>query len=151
MAIDLDMRFSNAQAITGSAISDNVIDLKVAGRNFGTGPRPLYLDGRVTTAFTDTGNNSTADIIVQSSPYVALNSSLTNTTVGQIATNAAVGDRPAGWPIALPSLQGDKQYLGLYYSVSGGNFSTGAFTCWLTPDPDLWDAKAVGYTGPSTT
>lgn len=149
MPIDQSMLFSSAQAVTNAAISANVIDLGAA-RHFGVGPRPLYLDARVTTQFADTGNNSTLDIIVQSSPYVGINSSITNTTVGYVATNAAVGDRPVGFPVALPAGNADKQYLALYYSPVGGDFSAGAITAWITADPDLWDAKPVGYTGPTT-
>ncbi len=150
MAIDQHMLLCNAQAVTNAAISGNVIDLGAAGRLFGVGVRPLYIDGRVTTTFADTGNNSTLDIIVQSSPYAGLNSSITNTTVGYVATNAAAGDRPVGFPIPLPAGNADKQYLGLYLNPVGGDFSAGAVTIWLTPDPDLWDAKPVGYTGPTT-
>jgi len=147
MAIDQDLLLCSAQAITGSAVSDNVIDTSAAASRPGTGPRPLYVDLRVTEAFTDSGNNSTADVIIQSSPYAALNSSLTNTTIGQIATNAAVGDRVIAM---IPPSAVDKQYYGLYFSVAGGNFTTGKVTAWVTPDQDLRRDFTLGYTGPTT-
>jgi hypothetical protein len=146
MAIDQLMLLYSNTAITG-AVNSDIIPLSAA-RQFGTGARPLYIDGRVTVAFTDTGDNSSAVLIVQSSPYEAFNSAITNTTVLDIATNAAVGARLG--PIALPALGANCAFLRLTTSVAGGNFTAGSITAWLTPDPELYTAQPVGWTGPST-
>jgi hypothetical protein len=147
MPIDQLDYFSNAQAITGDVISDNVISIGSAYARPGTGPRPLYIVVQTTTAFTDTGNNSTATVTFQTDTAANMSVSNTNTTIGTIATNSAVGDRIVA---LLPPIPGDKAFMGLYYTVAGGNFSTGAVSAWITPDPDLWSAKPAGWTGPST-
>jgi len=148
MAIDQLMLFYSANSVVVATNSD-IIPLS-ATRQFGTGARPLYIDGRVTTTFSDSGSNSTGTITLQTCPYEAFNSSITNTVVGTIATNAAVGSRPTGWPIALPSLGANQAFLRLTTANAGGDFSTGAMTAWLTPDPEIWTAQPVGWTGPST-
>lgn len=144
MAIDqLMLLFSNT-AITGDTNSD-IMDLGTT-RQFGNGPVPLYLDVRCTVAFTDTGNNSTAVIQCQSSPYEAFNSSITNTTCATIPTNMAVGDRLL---FQIPPLAADKRYFRVATVTSGGNFSTGSLTAWVTPNPEVYSAQPVGWTGPS--
>jgi hypothetical protein len=150
MPIDQQGIYSNAQAITANAISDNVID---HGSNYadpGVGPRALYVEGIVTTTFSDSGNNSTGSVIFQQSPYVGINSSITNTTIGTIATNAAANTRLGPW--LLPPIKGTtNRYSALYYSMAGGDFSAGAVSLWITADPRNWAAQPVNYTGPSTT
>ncbi len=147
MPIDQLDVFCSTQAITANAISDNVIDIGSAYARHGVGPRPLYIVVQTTTLFADTGNNSTGSVLYQTSPYVGINSSITNTTIGTIATNSAVGDRIVA---LLPPVPGDNRYAALYFVMSGGDFSAGAVTAWVTPDPDLWAAKPAGWTGPTT-
>lgn len=147
MAIDQLMLFYSNTAITGDTNSD-IIPLATT-RQFGTGARPLYIDGRCIATFSDSDNNSTAVVVCQSSPYEAFNSSITNTTLMTIANNTVAGTRIG--PIALPALGADKAFLRLTTVVSGGNFSTGTVTMWLTPDPEIWTAQPVGWTGPNLT
>lgn len=146
MAIDQNGIYCTALAITGDTNSNNVID-HGANTYHGIGPRPLYIPILVTEAFTDAGDNSTADVVFQSSRYEAFNSSITNTVIAKIGTNTATGLMAC--PI-MPPLGQDQQYSRLTTVVSGGNFSTGKITAWLTPDPDLVKNKPLGYTGPST-
>lgn len=146
MSIDQLMLFYSNTAVL-SDINSDIIPL-TAARQFGNGARPLYIDGRVTVAFTDSGNNSTSVVQVQSSPYEAFNSSINNTTLVTIPTNAAVGDRIG--PVALPPLSANAAYLRLSTVTAGGNFTTGSITMWLTPDPEIYTAQPVGWTGPST-
>jgi hypothetical protein len=144
MAIDqLMLLFSNT-SVVGDTNSD-IIPLATT-RQFGNGAQPLYIDMRVTVAFTDSGNNSTAVIQCQSSPYEAFNSSITNTTCATIATNAAVGDRLL---FQIPPLAADKAFFRLSTVTAGGNFTTGSVTAWVTPNPEVWSAQPVGWTGPS--
>jgi hypothetical protein len=148
MAIDQDLLLASNTAVVGNALVGNVIDFVSAKVCPGVGPRPLYLDGRVTATFTDAGDNSSATLYLQTSPYEAINSVTTNTAVGVIATNAAIGDRIG--PFALPPLTTTERYGSLYSVVAGGNFTTGSVTVWLTPDIDARRDFPVGYTGPST-
>ncbi len=146
MPIDQNEIYCSGLAITGDTNSNNVID-HGANTYHGTGPRPLYIPIVVTEAFTDTGDNSTADIVFQSSQYEAFNSSITNTVIAKIATNQATG--LLAQPI-MPVLGQDQRYSRLTTTVSGGNFSAGKISAWLTPDPDAWKPKPLGYTGPTT-
>lgn len=146
MPIDQNEIYCSGLAITGDTNSNNVIDHS-ANTYHGVGPRPLYIPLLVTEAFTDTGDNSTADIVFQSSQYEAFNSSITNTVIGKIATNQATGY--IGFPI-MPPLGQDQRYSRLTTVVSGGNFSTGKISAWVVADLDVWKAKALGYTGPTT-
>jgi hypothetical protein len=148
MAIDQDLLFASNVAITGDALVGDVVDLVTKYVRPGVGPRPLYIDGRVSAAFTDTGNNSTATLYLQTSPYAAINSVTTNTAIGTIATNAAIGDRIG--PFTIPPLTTTDRYMGIYAVTAGGNFSTGSVTIWATPDIDARVDFPVGWTGPST-
>lgn len=146
MPIDQQDIYCTDLAITGDTNSNNVIDH--GGNTYhGIGPKPLYIPIMVTEAFTDSGNNSTAEIIFSSSQYVGINSSITNTTIGKIPTNAAVG--MLACPI-IPPLGQAAQYSQLSFVVSGGNFTTGKVTAYVTPDPDLVVNKPVGWVGPTT-
>lgn len=148
MAIDQDLLFCSNTAVVGNALIGNVVDLVDADVRPGTGARPLYIDGRVTAAFTDSGDNSTATIYLHTSPYEAINSVTTNTAVGTIATNAAIGDRIG--PFTLPAGVATERYMSLYSVVLNGNFTTGSITAWVTPDLDARRDFAVGWTGPTT-
>lgn len=143
--IDQQDVFSTAQALTGNAISSNVVDLGNAYTRHGVGPRPLYLVVHVTTAFS--GANSTTDVRYSTSPYVGINSSITNTTICTLAANQAVGQVGA---FLLPTVPGDNQFAALNYVVAGSNNTTAGVTAYVTPDPDLYSAKVKNWTGPST-
>lgn len=145
MPIDqLMLLFSNT-SVVGDTNSD-IIDLATT-RQFGLGATPLYLDGVCTVTFDDSGNNSTAVIQCQSSPYEAFNSSITNTTLITIATNTASGTRIG--PVQIPPLAADKRYFRVSTVTSGGNFSNGSITLFVTPNPGIYSAQPVGWTGPS--
>lgn len=142
--IDQYELFSSNQAITGAAISDNIVDLKAA-RHFGTGPRALYAVVHVTVAATDASNNSTVNVYLQTDDNTGFNSATNMGLIGVIPTNAAVG------PIIMPLPPGvaNEQYGALYYDVQGGNFSTLSVTSYATPDVQAWTPLAVAYTGPT--
>ncbi len=148
MPIDQLDVFSTAQAITANAISDNVISIGSAYARHGTGPRPLYIVVQTTTQFADTASNSTAEVVFQVDTAVNMAVANANTVIGTIATNSAVGDRIIA---LLPPIPGDKAFMALYYRMNAsGDFSAGAVTAWITPDPDMWSAKPAGWTGPAT-
>ena len=63
-AIDSNLRFSNDQAITTSAISTNIIDGK-ALRDMARG-QPIYLNVYLTTVFTTAANSLTIQLVSSS-------------------------------------------------------------------------------------
>lgn len=144
--IDVGMRFSNSQTITGAAISENIIDLGAA-REFATGPRPIYVVSVVTEAFTDSGNNSNVTVILQTDSLAAFNSGTNTQTIGVFATNAAIGTILC---VPIGQNNADEQYLALYYDVGGGNHTTGKITSFLSADITSWAPMPKGYVGPNT-
>jgi hypothetical protein len=147
MPIDQQDIYCTDLAITGDTNSNNVID-HGANTFHGIGPRALYIPIYVTEQFADTNDNSSTNIVFQSSQYVGFNSSITNTVIGIIPTNAAVGLLCCP---NMPPLGQDQQFSRLTTGPAvGGNFSAGKITAFVTADPDLVRQKTVGWTGPST-
>jgi hypothetical protein len=62
--VDSNLRFSNEQAITVSAISTNIVDGK-ALRDMGRG-QPVYLNVYLTTVFTTSANSLTIQLVSSS-------------------------------------------------------------------------------------
>lgn len=143
MIMDANLRLSNAQAITAAANSDNTIDLGLAGRDAGNG-KPLYLVTVVTTAFTDSGSDSTLTVSVQGDPTASIVPTKTR-DVFVIPALAAIGDtfisplHPLGAVEAL-------RFMSLKYTPNNGNLTAGAVTSFLTEEPQAWKAYADNYT-----
>lgn len=141
MYVDAQNLFSDAQAITASAVSTNIIDLGSA-RDIGVG-RELYLVVLVDTAFTDAGSDSTVQVDIQTDDNAAFASATTLKTVGTFAALSAVGSR------LIERLNPDlawEQYIRLNYTVANGNLTTGSLTAFLTVDVHAWTAYPIGYT-----
>lgn len=139
MILDANLRFSDAQAITATADSTNIIDQNIAGRDAGTG-KPLYVVVVITTAMTNTG---TVDVALQGDSTSTITPDKTR-SLFVIPAGSAVGDtfiaplHPAGEPEAL-------QYINLKYTVSG-TVSTGNVDAFLVSDIQRWKAYANNYT-----
>jgi hypothetical protein len=141
MYLDAQNLFSDAQAITASAASTNLIDFGSA-RDIGVG-RELYLVVVVDTTFTDAGSDSTVTVTLETDDNEAFSSATAVQTIGTFAALTAAGSRlvarlqpDAGW----------EQYVRAYYTVANGNLTTGALTAFLTTDIQAWTAYPIGYT-----
>lgn len=141
MYVDAQNLFSDAQAITASAASTNLIDFGSA-RDIGVG-RELYLVVVVDVAFTDAGSDSTVAVTVQTDDNAGFASATTVQTIGTFAALTAAGSRlvarlqpDAGW----------EQYVRVYYTVANGDLTTGSLTSFLTTDIQAWTAYPIGYT-----
>jgi len=141
MILDYQNLFSNAQAVTATAVSTNVIDLTVA-RDLGVGSPSLRVWVQVTTAFVSAGGATLA---------VAFQGSVDNSTYTDMASSRtyAVVDLGAGkllLPIMLPRVGGAQAYPLYYrlnYTVATSTFSAGALTAGLVLDVGTEMAK--GY------
>lgn len=139
MILDANLRFSNAQAITATADSSNIIDQKIALRDAGTG-KPVYVIVVVTEAMTNTG---TVLVALQSDSTETMTPDKTR-DLFTIPALSAVGATfvqalmPGG---AVEQLR----YLGLKYTVSG-TVDTGKVKAFLAFDYQMWVAKANNYT-----
>lgn len=131
--------FSDAQAVTADAASD-VLNLK-AIRNIGVGARPLYVVVQCVVAMTDSSSNSTCTVTVETDDAEAFSSATTTQTLGTFAALSPIGTRLE--PMALIA---NEQWVRLKYTMANGNLTTGSFTAFLTPDPQLYTAFADNVT-----
>lgn len=140
MYVDSLLLFSDAQAVTASAASTNVIDLKNA-RDIGTG-EDLYVVCLLDVAMTDSGSDSTVAVSLEGDSTTTFTPDSTKALFTFAATSAAGTVKYAKISpddIAL-------QYAQLRYTVAGGDLSTGSFTAFITKDISKYTAYAAGYT-----
>lgn len=127
MILDLQTMFSDDQAITATAISENVIDLGAAGRDIGNGvPIPLLV--QVTEVF---NTLTSLTITVETSAAAALTSS--NVLFTEVIPLA---DLVVGGKALIETMIKDRgdmlRYLGVRYTVTGTDPTTGQITAGFT-------------------
>lgn len=145
MFVDTQTELSDAQAVTSTAISSNVIDLQAAlggGTNIAGGNTLLdigqgedvYLVVQTAVAITDTGSDATLTVTLES----ATDAGLTSGAVVHLATSALAfaAYSAAGSQILVAKLPvaDYKRYLGVRYTVAAGPFTAGAIDAFLTKD-----------------
>lgn len=145
MILDAFNEFSDAQAVTSTAISANVLNLGPVTdntlRDIGTG-NPMYLIVKTNTAATDTSSDATLTITLESDSTEGLETSPTvhySTGAIAFASFATAGTVLAA--VILPA-GSYEQYLGLRYTVASGPLTAGKFDAFLTKDADLYRAYA---------
>lgn len=147
--IDKRLEFSDAQAVTTTAISDNVYDRKDLGlnpnatENIGA-PALMYLVVQTAEDCTDSGSDATLEVTFES----AENAALTTNPVVHFSTGelAFAEFKDAGTVLAvvpLPAAQ-YKEFIGVRYTVGDGPLTGGAFNAFLTLDPHIWTKYADG-------
>ena len=138
MILDSQTRFSEAQAITTTAISENVLDLRNSASpttvDEGILGEELWLVIKTTAAFTAAGaatltvsleSDSTADLATSATVHYSTDA----IALADLAANSVVAR------IKLPS--GDyERYLGLRYTVATGPMTAGTIEAFLTPNID---------------
>jgi hypothetical protein len=139
---DALMTFSQAQAITAAAESTNYVDLGVA-RNIGVGEN-LYVVTVVTTAFTDSGSNSTLAVDLYGDATANSFTPDGSQRLFVIPALAAAGDTFVAR--ISPGFAGNYRYAEMYYTPAGGDLSTGAVTSFVTTDVAQYASYAKGYT-----
>jgi hypothetical protein len=148
MILDKFLEFSDAQAVTTTAISQNVVDLYPLGgnttRDLGNGEN-VYLIVRTLTAATDTGNDATLTVTFESSAAEGLTAPTVHFSTGALAFAAY---SPAGTEIARLKLPGGnyQRYLGVRYTVTAGPLTGGSFDAFLVKDDQAYRSYAVGST-----
>ncbi len=144
MIMDSLLEFSDAQAVTSTAISENVADLGPVTdntlRDIGTG-EDVYLVITTAVTCTDAGSDSTVDFSLESDSVVGLSSSTVHFSTGALARARYSEAGTVVLAMRLPA--GDyERYLGVRYTVAGGNLSAGAFNAFLTKDAHIYKAYA---------
>lgn len=133
MILDSLNMFSDAQAITASAVSTNSVDLGAAGIDVGTGEN-LYVVLNVDVAFTDSGSDSTVAVTLITDSAAGLNDTpATLQTLGTFAALSAVGTKIIARIQPSASFE---RYLGLQYTLANGNLTTGSISAHLVHGVD---------------
>lgn len=145
MYVDTQLELSDAQAVTSTAISSNVIDLLTTALGAATldsklqpnslvdigAGEDVYLVVSTQTTVTDTSSDATLVITLETDTAVGLGSSTVVASTGTLAfaTYATAGTQV--WVLKLPPFD-YKRYLGIRYTVASGPFTAGAFDAFLT-------------------
>lgn len=152
MAIfDAFLRFSNAQAVTATAVSTDILDL-VNERDIGIGAAELTVAVYTTTALTS-GGSTTLVVALQTAPDSS-GSPGTYITIAQsqsiaIADIAAVGSKVCEIriPATLPQTSANLgRFLRLNYTVAVSDFTAGAFTAYIVGAHDNVPSYPAGVT-----
>lgn len=125
MIIDKFLQVSDAQAVTSSAASTDVIDAGATktsglGRDIGAGEQ-LYMVFTVQEAVAASGS-ATVTFSVQDSAD--------NSSFADVIASAAIGKAslPVGARVVLPLPPGLRRYLRAYYTVGTGPLTAGKFS-----------------------
>lgn len=149
MYVDTQLELSNSQAVTSTAISENVIDILTTGAaaatlgtytgtntllDLGRSNEPMFLVVQTAVTCTDTSSDATLTITLESDDNAGLSSATTHYSSGALAfaTYATAGTRVL--TICLPHGQ-YQRYVGLRYTVASGPLTAGAFDAFITTDP----------------
>ena len=133
MYVDKLLEFSDAQAVTATARSTNIVDFKAAGNDVGTG-RQVWVIIQCDVAMG--GSSPTLDITLETDSVEAMSSATVVSTVAQ-KTALAVGDQ-----IIIPVGPTAERFFSPKYTM-GGSSPTVTLTAFLTDqDPQYWVAKA---------
>lgn len=125
MLIDKENLFSNAQALTATAASTNLIDLGAANRDIGKAN--IRFRAQVDTTFLS-GGSSTLTLALQTDSTSSFGSATALYTSPAIAKASLVAGYVAV-DIAVP--RGVKRYLRVNYTVGTADFTAGALTAFL--------------------
>jgi hypothetical protein len=142
MLIDKELQYSDAQAVTASARSTNVVDHGEA-RELGTG-ETMYHVVAVTTAMTDSSSNSTITATLETDSDEAFGSpTLAVISHDVFAALAAAGTQRMR---QLPVGGVNERYSATYYTTANGDLTTGSFDAFLCHGVHKWKAYADNVT-----
>lgn len=142
MSYDILNRFSNSQSVTSATTqSTDIIDLRVEDRDLGV-TDSLYFKILVTTAFTDTGNDSTLTVVLRGSNNSDFTSASTLQTLGTLPALSAVEERLDA-RVAPGSV--NSRYIRLQYTANNGSLTTGAVSAYLLNSLQAANIHRSGY------
>lgn len=146
MILDVQAEFSDSQVVTASALSTNVYDqqplTRTTTRDLGSGS-DSYLVIQTDTAATAAGA-ATVTITLESADNVGMTGSTVHATAGPFTiAQMAAGQTLTTLPLPYGAY---KQYVALRYNVSTGPLTAGAFSAFITNNPQVYTAYARNYT-----
>lgn len=142
MILDKDLQFSDAQAVTAAAASDNYVDLGVA-RGIGHGENLVFAIS-VDTTFTDSSSNSTLAVTLETDDNTSFSSAATVATLVTIPAVTVAGTK---YFVKLPiaTTVPYERYIRVYFTPANGDLTTGAVSVELVKDADQWTSYASGF------
>ena len=148
---DSQLILADSQAVTSTAISENVIDLNSVGgpnatQNIGVG-EDLYLVVETAVTATDSGSDATLTVSLESDSTADLATSATvhdSTAAIAFADFATAGTRLMA--VKLPEAVSYERYLGVRFTVASGPLTAGAFSAYLVKDVQNVQDYASGFT-----
>lgn len=157
--VDTQAEFSDAQAVTATAISANVLDLQTTGTAgaTATGLNPnaiqdigqgedVYLVVSTAVACTDVGSDATLTVTLESATDAGLSvSPVTHFSTGALPFASFATAGTTFVQIKLPNAD-YRRYLGLRYTVANGPLTAGAFDAYLTKDVQRSRVYRSGFT-----
>jgi hypothetical protein len=124
--VDYNMVFSDAQAVTSTADSTNIIDLGVADANLGEGT-PLNVHIRVNTKCTASGSATVTIQILHGATSGAATTQLWESTAIAKATLVK------NYELVIPLPFTHMQFLKGKYTIATGPLTAGKFDMWIEP------------------
>jgi hypothetical protein len=146
MILDVQAEFSDSQAVTATALSTNVYDqfplTKTLTRDLGAGA-DSYIVLQVDTAATAAGA-ATVTVTLESADNPGMTGSTVHATLGPFTIAQMAAGQTLG---TLPLPYGAyKRYVALRYNVGTGPLTAGAFSAFVTNNPQVYTAYARNYT-----
>lgn len=140
MILDFQNQMSDAQALTATAVSTDVLDLD-RDDNIGKG-EPMAVVVPVVVAADYTTTDETYQFTVQTSTDEAFSSPITVVDSGTINGDVLT----AGYKVVLPIGHSNERYLRVSYTL-GGTTPSVTVDAYLVPlsDIDSWEANTSGY------
>jgi len=136
MYVDNTLEVSDAQALTASAASTDVVDLG-SDRDIGQG-KTIYLVVTVDVAADGTTADETYTVAIQTDDNSGFSSATTLTTV-TIPRGTA-----AGAMFVIPMPYGNERYLRAYYTLGGTTPTVTLSAHFTDQEPYSWQAYADG-------
>jgi hypothetical protein len=135
MILDSQAEFSDAQAVTSTAISTNVLDLFSVLAGADDAP---YIVVQTQTAATDTSSDATLTVTVESADDAGLTTNaIVHHSTGALAFATFSPQGAQLVKLRLPRhAAGYRRYLGVRYTVASGPLTAGNFDAFLTPNVD---------------
>lgn len=144
MIKDKQLCFSEAQAITTTARSTNVIDMVATANDLGVG-EDLYIVITVDTSFTAAGA-ATLTITIETDDNAAFSSAAvlqTTQAIGKASLTA--GMEPFYICVPVGHIVSWERYLSLNYTVATGPMTAGALSACIVKDIQRWKAYPKNF------
>ena len=147
MRLDYQNVYCWQQAVTATAYASDFgsVAYKDHGqaRNLGVGERDLHLVVVVTTAFTDSGSDSTVTASLETDDNTSFSSATTTHTFTVFSALTAAGTMRK---LKLGPDHINEQYSRVKFTLANGNLTTGALSAFICAEIDAFTAYADNVT-----